>query len=306
MAKIKLSDKELMNIIGVNSETLKRFKEIREETIKEATMLQTKMMKRKKIKVLGISGSARDRYDKAQESSNSEELLEKCLKYCEELGAETELIKLRNYDIRYCKACYSTANTQCHFYCSCYPKGTRQGDDMSNILYDKIIEADVIIFATPTNNFKISTLMATFIDRCISLDGSLKPADPKYPKNKTLNIKHMKFIELTADPDVPGSGMLRRFQGKVAGIITTGHEEGASMAISSLFMTLNHFGMIFPPFSTVYAVASICNSTYKDKSILVKHGCYDDELKALANNVLRAAKLVKKSKTTWSYDPRTN
>lgn len=41
---------------------------------------------------------------------------------------------------------------------------------MSNILYDKILEADAIIFATPVNNFKISTLMAAFIDRCISLD----------------------------------------------------------------------------------------------------------------------------------------
>jgi len=91
---------------------------------------------------------------------------------------------------------------------------------MSNIIYDKILSADAIIFATPVNNFNISTLMKTFIDRCISLDGSLKPANPQAPKDKELNIKHMKFIELTADYNIPGSGMLRRFLGKVAGIIT--------------------------------------------------------------------------------------
>ncbi|HBB04643.1 TPA: hypothetical protein DCZ39_07270 [Patescibacteria group bacterium] len=79
-------------------------------------------------------------------------------------------MSLKKYDIKHCRACYSTANTQCHFYCSCYPKDTPRGDDMSNILYDKILEADAIIFATPVNNFKISTLMAAFIDRCISLD----------------------------------------------------------------------------------------------------------------------------------------
>jgi multimeric flavodoxin WrbA len=304
MAKTHVSDKELMRAIGIDSNTLKRFKAVREGTIKEAKELQKKIGN-KKIKVLGISGSARDQFDMAQESSNSEELLERCLRYCKTLGAETELIKLRKYDIKYCKACYSTVNTQCHFYCSCYPKGTAQGDDMSNVLYDKILEADVIIFATPVNNFKISTLMATFLDRCISLDGSLKPADPKAPKNKALNIKHMKFVELTADADIPGSGMLRRFQGKVAGIITTGHEEGASMAISSLFMTLNHFGMTFPPFSTVYAMASVCNSTYKDKSML-RHGCYEDELKALAKNIMASANGAKKSKSIWSYDPRIN
>jgi multimeric flavodoxin WrbA len=176
---------------------------------------------------------------------------------------------------------------------------------MSNSLYDKILEADAIVFATPVNNFKISTLMATFLDRCISLDGSLQPANPKFPKDKKLNVKHMKFIELTADPKVPGSGMLRRFQGKVAGVITTGHEEGASMAISCLFMTLNHFGMMFPPFSTVYAMASVCNSTYKDKT-QVLGDCYDYELEALAKNVIDSAKNAKRSKTVWSYDPKLN
>lgn len=77
---------------------------------------------------------------------------------------------------------------------------------MSNILYDKILEADAIVFATPVNNFSMSTLMKTFLDRCISLDGSLEPANLKVPKDKKLNIKHTKFIELTADDNVPGSG----------------------------------------------------------------------------------------------------
>lgn len=302
----KYSDKELMRILGVDAKTLRRFKQIRAETVKEAKLLSENFKQRKKIKVLGISGSARDESDMAQENSNSEALLARCLDHFKKLGVDTELVKLRKQDIRYCKACYSTTNTQCHFYCSCYPKGTPAGDDMSNLLYDKILGADVIIFATPVNNFKMSTLMATFLDRCISLDGSLKPADPKLPKNKVLNIKHMKFIERTADPNIPGSGMLRRFQGKVAGVITTGHEEGASMVISSLFMTLNHFGMLFPPFGSIYAMASICQSTYEDKKLVLSN-CYDDELKALAENCVTTVRSMKKAGVgIWSYDPRTN
>ena len=233
----KYTDQDLLDILQVDQKTLNRFKEIQKEMIKEAE--QRARGNGKKIKVLGISGSARDLNDMAQETSNSETLLKKCLDYCKELGAETELVPLRKYRIEHCKACYSTVNTQCHFYCSCYPKDSPQGDDMSNIIYDKVLEADAIIFATPVNNFKISTLMAAFIDRCISLDGSLSPANPKAPKDKELNIKHMKFIELMADDDVPGSGFLRRFSGKVAGIIVIGHEEGASMAISNLFMAQN-------------------------------------------------------------------
>lgn len=291
-----------MRVLKIDSKTLKLFKKIREQTIQEAKEMAAK--RNKKIKVLGISGSARDREDMAQEDSSSGALLETCLNRCKELGAKTEMIRLRDYDIKYCKACYSTVNTQCHFYCSCYARGTPLADDMSNILYDKVLEADAIIFATPINNFKISTLMTTFIDRCISLDGSLHPADPENPKNKELNIKHMKFIELTADQDVPGSGMLRRFLGKTASIIVTGHEEGAGMAISSLFMILNNYGMLFPPFSHVYAMSSVCNSTYEDKPIVLGE-CYKEQVKLLAQNVMTATKIARDT-TAWTYDYREN
>jgi len=298
-----LPDKELMKMIGIDAKTLSLFKKVRADAIAEAKGMAKP--RRGRIRVLGISGSARDRFDMAGEDSNSEELLKACLAHCRKMGARTELIPLRKYDIRHCKACYSTCNTQCHFYCTCYPRG-KDGDDMTNILYDKIIAADAIIFATPVNNFKISTLMAAFLDRCISLDGSLGPADPNAPKNRALNINHMKFIEMTADQKIPGSGMLRRFLGKAAGIITTGHEEGASMAISNLFMALNQFGMVFPPFSSMYAMSSICNSTYEDKKITLSD-CHKEETGLLAKNVVGCAKAARAVRPTdWVYDYRAD
>ncbi len=300
----KYTDKELLDILGVDQKTLDRFKEIQKETIKEAQ--QRAQTTNKKIKVLGVSGSARDLNDTAQEESNSETLLLKCLDYCKELGAETEFIPLRKYNIRHCKACYSTANTQCHFYCSCYPKGTPEGDDMTNILYDKILDADAIIFATPVNNYAMSTLMKTFIDRTISLDGSLAPANPKAPKDKELNKKHMKFIEICSDENILGSGMLKRFIGKTAGFIVSGHEEGASMVISSLYMYLNGCGMTFPPFNYMYAMSSYCNSTYQDKKIVISE-CYEGETKELAENIVNSAKLMReKAPTIWKYDYSIN
>lgn len=298
------TDQQLLDLLQIDQKTLDRFKEIQRETIKEAKNLSRS--KNRKIKVLGVSGSARDVYDTSQEESNSETLLKKCLDYCKELGAETEVISLRKYNIKHCKACYSTVNTQCHFYCSCYPKDSPEGDDMTNIIYDKILEADAIIFTTPVNNFKISTLMAAFLDRCISLDGSLKPANSNIPKDKEMNIKHMKFIELTADNDIPGSGFLRRFSGKVAGIIATGHEEGASMAISNLFMALNHFGMVFPPFSNMYAMSSVCLSLYKDKPVVI-NDCYFKEAELLAKNVMTATNILKKvNRTDWKNEYSSN
>jgi len=300
----KLDDKELIKVLEVDRKMLKRFKQIQKETIEEAKRLSAN--KNKKIKVLGISGSARSKDDMAQEDSNSERLLIACLEHCKKIGADFELIKLRDYNIEHCKACYSTTNTQCHFYCSCYPKGTPAGDDMSNILYDKILDADAIIFATPVNNFKISSLMALFLDRCISLDGSLKPANPDLSKDRNVNIKHTKFVEMSSDRKIPGSGFLRRFAGKVGGIIVTGHEEGAALAISPLFMTLNHYGMIFPPWSNVYAMSSIKNPTYKDKKIL-NDKIYIHEAEDLAENTVAMANLVRKfGKQNWMYDYSSN
>lgn len=293
-----------MDLLRIDKQTLECFKKVREATIKEAK--KRNIVRKGKIKILGISGSARDLADMAQEKSNSETLLEKCLADCEKMGAKTEMVPLRKFTVNHCKACYSTVNTQCHFYCSCYPKNTPEGDDMTNILYDRILEADAIIFATPVNNFKISTLMAAFIDRCISLDGSLPPANPKATKNKSLNAKHLSYIKLTADDNVPGSGFLRRFSGKVAGIIVTGHEEGASMAISNLFMTLGHYGMIFPPFSNVYAMSSVCLSTDEDKPVVLSE-CYEREVNFLAQNVVKAASFAKNIKPfDWKVDSTSN
>jgi len=300
----KYTDKELLDILNVDQKTLDRFKQIQKKTIEEVK--QRAQNRGKKIKVLGISGSARDVNDMAQEGSNSEALLEKCLNYCKKFGAEVEMISLRKFNIQHCKACYSTTNTQCHFYCSCYPKGTPTGDDMSNILYDKILNAEAIIFSTPVNNYAMSTLMKTFIDRTISLDGSLIPANPQAPKDKELNKKHMRFIELCSDENIPGSGLFKRFVGKTAGFIISGHEEGASLVISSLYMYLNGCGMIFPPFNYMYAMSSVCLSTYEDKPV-VANDCHFEETRLLAKNIVTSAKLSRKIKTTdWKNDYSVN
>lgn len=296
------SDADLKKLLDIDDKTLQRFKAIRKQTILEAQKLSRK---KGPLKAIGISGSARDQFDMAAESSNSEFLLTQALDELKKQGVKTELIPLRKYKIEHCKACYSTANTQCHFYCSCYPQGTATADDMSNVLYDKVLSADIILFATPVNNFKMSSLMALFIDRCISLDGSLAPADPKAAKNVELNIKHTKFVELMADDAVPGSGFLRRFSGKTAGIIVTGHEAGAAMVISSLFMTLNHFGMVFAPWSNMYAMSSITNPTYKDKNI-VTSPIHITDAKELAQNALMMAKAMRKESIHWKNDSSSN
>lgn len=298
-----MNDKELMQEIGCSEKELEMFRAVQKKALKEAQEYNKKFFS-KSLNILGISGSRRREDDCPKEDSTSEWLLKSALENAKKLGAKTELIKLRDYEILPCKECYSTTNAQCHFYCSCYPKG-KYGDDMTNKLYDKCLWADAIIFATPVNNFKISSYMSLFIDRLISLDGSLTPANPNYAKDKELNIKHTKFIELTADEKI-GSGFLRRFAGKTAGIIASGHEAGASMAISSLYMTLTHFGMLFPPFSNMYAMGDVCRGTYSDKENL-RIDCYKKWAEEIAENIITGVKISKQNKKLfWKYDQSTN
>ncbi|MEM2874393.1 MAG: flavodoxin family protein, partial [Candidatus Nanoarchaeia archaeon] len=191
-----LNNSVLATKIGVDKHLLRLFKQRQREALREAEAIKKRFFK-KPIKVLGVSGSMRHAGDCPQEDSTTEWLLKKCLDEAKKLGAETKLLILRNYDIRPCKGCYSTTNTQCHFKCTCYPPGD-EGDDMTNKLYDIIIWADVIIFATPVHSFAMSSLMKLFIDRLISMDGSLAPALPNDAKNKAINIKHTQYIQYTA------------------------------------------------------------------------------------------------------------
>ncbi|MBS3140124.1 flavodoxin family protein [Candidatus Woesearchaeota archaeon] len=298
------SDQELIPKINCSQEELELFKAAQKKALREAEAYKKRFFS-KQITILGISGSMRRVNDCPQEHSTTEWLLEAALKKARELGAKTEILRLRDNNIQPCKGCYSTTNTQCHFPCSCYPLG-KYGDDMTNKLYGKVLQSEGIIFATPIHNFKISSLMSLFIDRLISMDGSLSPANPHEAKNRELNIKHTKFIELTASDQVLGSGFLRRFTGKVAGIIVSGHEAGAAMTISSLFMTLNHFGMIFPPFSNMYAMGNILNSTHADKKKLETNE-YAEEAQLLAKNVFNTIKIVKQNpQWFWEYDAHAN
>ncbi len=103
-----------------------------------------------KKKVLAISASPR-------KGGNSDALCDEFIRGAQDAGNETEKIFLRDKKINYCTGC-GLCNTNDYTACS-------QKDDMSDIL-DKMTEADVIVFATPTYFYMMDGQMKTFIDRC--------------------------------------------------------------------------------------------------------------------------------------------
>src|SRR4030065_2049732 len=103
------------------------------------------------MKVLGILGSPR-------KGGNTELLLEEALKGAEAEGAEIERLRLTDYNIIPCKECLA-----------CYKDGNCIIlDDMAKI-YPKLLEADIIILASPIFFYGITAWAKALVDRCQAL-----------------------------------------------------------------------------------------------------------------------------------------
>lgn len=115
------------------------------------------------MKVLGLFGSPR-------RGGNTDLLLEEALKGAQTEGAEVEGLHLADFDIMPCRECLKCFNDgQCIIL-----------DDMQKI-YPKLLEADLIILASPVFFYGVTGWAKALIDRCQALwsrkyilkDGSL-------------------------------------------------------------------------------------------------------------------------------------
>ena len=103
------------------------------------------------MKVLGVCGSPR--------RGNTEWMLRTLLRGASEGGAETELILLREKNIKGCDGCLSCESG------GKYRQGLCQiQDDMPGI-YTKLLESDVLVFGTPVYFEMLSGLLKNFMDR---------------------------------------------------------------------------------------------------------------------------------------------
>lgn len=103
------------------------------------------------MKVLGIMGSPR-------KQSNTEILLDKALEGAREAGAEVEKVLVSKLKMSPCLEIYA-----CRKDGNCVIK-----DDMQS-LYDKLLEADHIIFASPIFFYGVTSQAKAIIDRCQAL-----------------------------------------------------------------------------------------------------------------------------------------
>jgi multimeric flavodoxin WrbA len=112
------------------------------------------------MKLLAVCGSPR--------KGNTEWMLTKLLESAREAGAESELILLRQKDIKLCRGCLTCEVGRDQKPGVCVIK-----DDMSPLLA-KMLEADGIVFGTPVYFYMLSGLLKNFLDRTVPIWPLLK------------------------------------------------------------------------------------------------------------------------------------
>ncbi len=117
-------------------------------------------------------------------------------------------------------------------------------------------EADGVVLASPTHWFGVSSLMKSFLDK-------------------------LSFYEY---PDFI-------FEGKVAGVIASCEEDGATQACMQMIVCLNHLGFLTPPYGMVIVNKQIKNSS--------EGAWMEKDLKLLGKNMVELAKATKNS--NWDY-----
>jgi multimeric flavodoxin WrbA len=103
------------------------------------------------MKILGLSFSPR-------KSGNTVILLKQALRGAKQEGAETELYSVAGKNIRACDGCWA-----------CFGKGKCHINDDMQILYDKMLGSEGIIFGTPIYVYSMTGQAKTVLDRMVAL-----------------------------------------------------------------------------------------------------------------------------------------
>ncbi|MHA1631948.1 MAG: flavodoxin family protein [Candidatus Freyarchaeota archaeon] len=106
---------------------------------------------------VGVSGSPR-------KGGNTDYLLGVVLGCLRDLGFETRLLRVADYDVKPCVSCWT-----------CVERGECCIDDeMSSIIIPEVLKAHVLVLGSPVHFDNVSSFMKTFMDRTWPLRGRLR------------------------------------------------------------------------------------------------------------------------------------
>jgi multimeric flavodoxin WrbA len=108
------------------------------------------------MNILAFNSSPRD-----NETSKTELVLQKFLEGARRAGAAAETLYLRNYQIKHCLGCLD-----------CWLKSPGrcvQKDDMTEQLFDRYLQADLVVLASPVYCATMNARMKLFVERTLPM-----------------------------------------------------------------------------------------------------------------------------------------
>ncbi|AOR23381.1 flavodoxin family protein [Clostridium taeniosporum] len=234
------------------------------------------------MKVLAINGSPRGK------KGNTQVLLKPFLNGCEEAGAETEIVYLKDKNIKHCSGCFTCwTNT---------PGKCIHKDDMEELL-NKIQKADIIVYATPLYYYTVTGMMKDFMDRMLPLNNKeIVKIDNRYSHNIRFKREIPVKTVLISNSGFPGSynfsGLLETFK-----VLTKGNLAGAILCaqggILNSVNTNNTLRKMYSPF------LAALKSAGKE---VINQGCIKSETQAILDkNIIDSDAYVKAANESTKY-----
>lgn len=188
--------------------------------------------------------------------------------YLRERGVSCRRFNLSEYHIDFCWCCYAVRAESCSYPCR------NKNDDMP-ALHQMLTTSKAIIVASPINWNGMSGRLKIFLDRTTCLE----------------NLYHLGKPGLT--------------EGKVAGILVCGHEDGAIKTAMDIWLNLEQLGYILAPFGIAFRThGSQFNSStdrefFRSDELIVRH------TKGIVNNVIELIQLDAEEKLKGKLVPVT-
>lgn len=184
----------------------------------------------RKLKVLVFQGSPRDVDTCPGMESKTEKILRSTIdKYSTFIDftiIDLSVNTSKKPNIQPCKGCISSSGGyHCHFPCSCYFKGGKTKDLLSELdVYKKLQDCDAFLIFSPIHWYSLSSQIKTLFDRLVCVNQTLTIDDAK-----KLTTDDIKNVDKTGKLARSGKydGMLRNhLEGKVCGFFVHG-DDGA-------------------------------------------------------------------------------
>jgi multimeric flavodoxin WrbA len=229
------------------------------------------------MRILAFNSSPRD-----NQTSKTERVLQKFLEGARRAGAETETLYLRNYKINHCLGCFS-----------CWvktPGRCVQKDDMAEELFDRYIQADLALLATPLYHFNMNGRMKMFIERTLPM---VMPGGSPDQGGVTYRYEHVPKVAVLSVCAMPAMDTFRVLSLNMQMIL-------GDLLVAEIYRHTSE-AMIAPPLAT--KVQEVLAAVARAGEELVREGRISPETLTAATQDLALPELIRQlGKEHWERE----